>query len=328
VKKESESKNENPVRHAKNSRSSRVCTNCGETTLVDDLQLGESVCSNCGLVIEENLVDLGKEYRIHDFKNDQQKERIGLIPKLTIYDKGLSTTFSSHTDANGKQLDYETQNTMRRLKRQNTRSKLNENKNKNLSISLTEIDRIASKLHLPNNVTENAAGLYRKALNKDLIKGRSIDSFAAASIYASCRLMGVPRSLKEVAGESKQSLKEVSYTYRLLHKELKLKPPVDDPFKYVPKVAAKINVNQPTEQLAIKILEKGDEEKVLAGKSPNSLAAAALYMACQETNQKRVQHDIAKAAGTTEVTLRKRIRDLTKIIHYMKIQPFDLLSIN
>jgi len=53
----------------------------------------------------------------------------------------------------------------------------------------------------------------------------------------------------------------------------------------------------------------------LTGKDPRGLAAAALYKASIETNDKRIQKDIAEAAGTTEVTLRNRLKGIENILH-------------
>jgi len=270
-------------------------------------------------------MDTGPEYRVFNIQEGNDRRRTGTGYSMSIYDKGLSTVIKGDKDASGKRLDYETQRRMRRLQRQDNRSKVNETHARNLSIAMAELDRMVSELHLPKNVKENAALIYRKTLKKDLIRGRSIDAFVAASVYAACRLLKVPRPLKEVTKISKRLHSEVAMTYRLIHKELNLKPPVDGPFKFIPSIAAKLEIQQPTEQLALNILKKADEIKALTGKDPRGLAAAALYMACQETKEKRVQRVIAKAAGTTEVTLRNRYRGLKQALDDMETVPSDLV---
>ena len=301
------------------------CPHCGGSKIVSDHRTGERVCGNCGIVVTETIMDTGPEYRVFNLQEGNDRRRTGTGYSMSIYDKGLSTVIKGDKDASGKRLDYETQRRMRRLQRQDNRSKVNETHARNLSIAMAELDRMVSELHLPQNVKENAALIYRKALKKDLIRGRSIDAFVAASVYASCRLLKVPRPLKEVTKISKRIHSEVAMTYRLIHKELNLKPPVDGPFKFIPSIAAKLEIQQPTEQLAINILKKADEIKALTGKDPRGLAAAALYMACQETKEKRVQRIIAKAAGTTEVTLRNRYRGLKQALDDMETVPSDLV---
>ena len=291
---------------------------------MSDRQSGERVCANCGLVVTDTVVDTGPEYRVFNMQENDRR-RTGTGYSYSIYDKGLSTVIKGDKDASGKRLDYETQRRMKRLQRQDNRSKVNETHARNLSIAMAELDRLSSDLHLPKNVKENAALIYRKSLKKDLIRGRSIDAFVAASVYAACRMLGVPRPLKEVSKASKRVHSEVAMTYRLLHKELKLRPPVDGPFKFIPSIAAKLEVSQRTEQTAIRILRKANERKALTGKDPRGLAAAALYMACQETGEKRVQRIIAKAAGTTEVTLRNRYRGLKDALSKVDVQAGELV---
>ncbi|MCW4050696.1 MAG: transcription initiation factor IIB [Candidatus Bathyarchaeota archaeon] len=293
------------------------CETCGSKGIVTDTYTGESVCSKCGTVVTDNFMDTGPEYRVFNLQESNDRRRTGTGYSYTIYDKGLSTVIKGDRDAQGNKLNYETQKRMKRLQRQDNRSKVNETHARNLSIAMAELDRMSSELHLPKNVKEQAALIYRRSLKKDLIRGRSIDAFVAASLYASCRLLKVPRPLKVITGVSTRKHSEIAMTYRLLLKELKLKMPVDGPFKFVPSIANKLKVKQPTEMLAVEILRKADKKKGLTGKNPRGLAAAALYMACQENNDRRVQRVIAEAAGTTEVTLRNRYRGLKEVIDEM-----------
>jgi transcription initiation factor TFIIB len=175
---------------------------------------------------------------------------------------------------------------------------------------MAELDRIATHLHIPKNVKERAALIYRKALKADLLRGRSIDGFVAASLYASCRHLKLPRPLKEITAISTRNHAEVARTYRLLIKELHLRMPVDGPMKFVPGIASKLNLNTQTEQYAIELLRKAHKRRGLTGKDPRGLAAAAF-----DTNDKRIQKDIAEAAGTTEVTLRNRLRGIESLLH-------------
>jgi transcription initiation factor TFIIB len=289
------------------------CPSCGGTRIVSDRVTGEKVCAQCGMVVNDTVMDTGPEYRVFNLQ-EEDRRRTGAGYSYTLYDKGLSTVIKGDRDAQGNRLDYETQRRMKRLQRQDNRSKVNETQARNLSVAMSEMDRMSSELHLPNSVKEQAALIYRKALKKDLIRGRSIDAFVAASIYAACRVLKIPRPLKVISATSPREHSEVAMTYRLLLNELKIRPPVDGPYKFVPSIASKLNVKQPTEILAVEILRKVDEKKGLTGKDPRGLAAAALYMACQENNDRRVQRLIAEAAGTTEVTLRNRYRGLKEIL--------------
>ena len=233
----------------------------------------------------------------------------------TLYDMGLSTSFNGTRDGRGNKLDADTQSLMNKLKKYDNRTKLDDTWGRNLSIAMAELDRLSTTLHIPKNVKEHAALIYRKALREDLIRGRSIDAFVAASLYAACRFQKVPRPLKNISKASTRDHSEVSRSYRLLLRELNLKMPVDDPMKFVPGIASKLKLRQDTERHAIDILRKAREKQALSGKDPRGIAAAALYMACIENEDKRIQKDVAAAAGTTEVTLRNRLRGLETILN-------------
>jgi transcription initiation factor TFIIB len=286
------------------------CPRCGSTHLISDPENGEMVCANCGLVVEEELIDRGPEWRAFTADEKKSRTRTGLGMSYTLYDKGLSTVFNGYRDAQGNRLKDETRIKMDRLRRYDNRSKFDETWRRNLSIAMAELDRVTAALHLPQSVKEQAALIYRRALKMDLIRGRSIDAFVAASIYAACRQSKVPRPLKEITKTSTREHSEVARTYRLLIREMKLKMPVDDPMKFIPSIASKLNLRRDTEQYAIDILMRAKDKHGLTGKDPRGVAAAALYMACIDNDDKRIQKAVAEAAGTTEVTLRNRLRGL------------------
>jgi transcription initiation factor TFIIB len=288
----------------------KKCVRCGNVNLIMDFENGETVCSNCGLVVEEKNIDTGPEWRAFTMSEKNNRARTGLGLSYTLYDKGLSTAFKGNRDSGGKRLSNETRIKMDRLRRYDNRSKFDETWRRNLSIAMAELDIMSTKLHLPQNIKEQTAILYRKALKMDLIRGRSIDAFVAASIYASCRLSEVPRPLKIITEASSREHYEIAKTYRLMLKEMNLKMPIDTPFKFIPSIASKLRLNRETERKAILILSEAKKRQATAGKDPRGLAAAALYMACMDSDEKRIQRIVAEAAGTTEVTLRNRLRGL------------------
>jgi transcription initiation factor TFIIB len=293
---------------------SRGCPQCGNPQLICDPNSGEKVCSKCGLVISDVVVDRGPEWRAHTIKEKAMKSRMGPPISYIYYDKGFYTSFRTNKDTQGRRLDPETRRKMRRLKRYDTRSKLDESGMRNLSWAMNEMSMLADTLHLPNSIREKAAVIYRRSLEKDLIKGRTIAGFVAASVYAACRQARIPRSLQEVSEASTRDHKDVSRTYRFLLRELDLKMPVDYPMKFVPRIASKVDVSRETDRLTMEILQEARVKKALTGKDPRGIAAAALYLACKANDERCTQKNIAKAAGTTEVTLRNRLRDLENVV--------------
>jgi transcription initiation factor TFIIB len=177
---------------------------------------------------------------------------------------------------------------------------------------MAELDRLSDKVYLPASVKEKAAVTYRKALDKGLVRGRSIAAIAAASLYAACRKTSTPRTLREISEASLVDKKDVARCYRLLLRELDVKMPIADPLTYLSKIAERTGITGPTQGEAIKILREAKRKRAAAGKDPMGLAAAALYIACLMGGEKKTQKDIAEAAGVTEVTVRNRYKTLKR----------------
>jgi transcription initiation factor TFIIB len=175
---------------------------------------------------------------------------------------------------------------------------------------MAELERLSSKVSLSQPIKEKAAVIYRKALDKGLVRGRSINAISAAALYAACRKSGSPKALREVAEASLVDKKDVARCYRLLLQELDFHMPISDPLTYVSKIAEKNGVSGKTQGAAIVILRTARQQRFSAGKDPMGMAAAAIYIACVQNNEKITQKDIAEAAGVTEVTVRNRYKAL------------------
>jgi transcription initiation factor TFIIB len=177
---------------------------------------------------------------------------------------------------------------------------------------MAELDRLSDKAYLPSSVKEKAAVIYRKALDKGLVRGRSIAAIAAASLYAACRRTETPRSLREISESSLVDKKDVARCYRLLIRELDIQMPIADPLNYISKIAERTSISGQTQGIAIKILREAKRQRAASGKDPMGLAAAALYIACLQNDEKKTQKDIAEAGGVTEVTVRNRYKSLKR----------------
>jgi transcription initiation factor TFIIB len=177
---------------------------------------------------------------------------------------------------------------------------------------MAELDRLSDKLYVPGPIKEKAAVVYRKALDKGLVRGRSIAAIAAASLYAACRNSETPRTLREISDASLVNKKDVARCYRLLLRELMMQMPIVDPMTYISKIAETIGISGQTQGIALKILKEAKRRRAASGKDPMGLAAASLYIACLQSDEKKTQKDIAEAAGVTEVTVRNRYKSLKR----------------
>ncbi len=289
------------------------CPECGSANLVHDYDSGETVCGDCGLVLREQTMDKGPEWRAFTQEEKASRSRVGVPTSYSVHDKGLSTAIGRvDRDAFGRKLPLSTRLQMWRLRKWQIRSRVHSSVDRNLAQAMAELDRLSDKVYLPASVKEKAAVTYRKALDKGLVRGRSIAAIAAASLYAACRTTGTPRTLREISEASLVDKKDVARCYRLLLRELDVKMPIANPLTYVSKIAEKTGITGQTQGKAIKILRDARRNRAAAGKDPMGLAAAALYIACLMGGEKKTQKDIAEAAGVTEVTVRNRYKTLKR----------------
>ncbi len=292
------------------------CPECSGLNLIHDYDTGETVCGDCGLVVREQMMDKGPEWRAFTQEEKASRSRVGMPTSYSVHDKGLSTAISQiDRDAFGRKLPLRTRLQMWRLRKWQIRSRVHSSVDRNLAQAMAELDRLSDKVYIPSTIKEKAAVIYRKALDKGLVRGRSIAAIAAASLYAACRRTGTPRTLREVAEASLVEKKDVARCYRLLLRELDVQMPIADPLTYVSKIAESTGISGKTQGVAIHILREAKKRRAAAGKDPMGLAAAALYIACLQNNEKKTQKDIAEAAGVTEVTVRNRYKTLRKQLH-------------
>ncbi|MFC7045379.1 transcription initiation factor IIB family protein [Halobacteriaceae archaeon GCM10025711] len=287
-----------------------VCPECGGS-LVTHAERGEKVCSECGLVVEEDSIDRGPEWRAFDSRERDAKSRVGAPTTNMMHDKGLSTNIGwQNKDAYGRSLSANQRQKMQRLRTWNERFRTRDSKERNLKQALGEIDRMASALGLPKEVRETASVIYRRALNEDLLPGRSIEGVATASLYAAARQMGNPRSIDEVATVSRIDAMEFKRTYRYIVRELGLEVQPADPASYVPRFASELDLPEEVERRARELLRNAQRTSVTSGKSPVGLAAAAIYAAALLTNHKVTQSEVSEVTNVSEVTIRNRYQEL------------------
>ena len=290
------------------------CPSCLNLKIVTDQNTGELFCSKCGLVLTDKITDTGAEWR--SFSSDEgNKARTGAGTSIRMHDMGLSTVIgAANKDSTGKPLSASVKSSIERLRTWDSRSQANSSADRNLRQALNEMDKLKDKLALNDVVIEKAAYIYRKAMERKLVRGRSIHGLVAACLYAACRNTETPRTLDDISHGINIRRKDVARCYRLLFRELELKMPVVDPVKGVARIASIAGLSEKCKRNAIVMLNKAKKVGAVAGKDPMGIAAAALYLSCISIGETKSQKDISQASGVTEVTIRNRCAGLRKIV--------------
>jgi transcription initiation factor TFIIB len=279
--------------------------------VITDPETGELIRKDTGEVISDNTLSQQKEWRSFNIEEGENRARVGMPTSLAIHDMGLSTMIGKEaTDASGNVIDAATRMRMSRLQMWNSRSQSHSPTERSLQQAFTMLSRIKDRLGLPNHVTEKAAYTYRKAQERGLIRGDTIGSVLAASIYVAARQSGVLRTLDDISKISDLKTGEVARSYRRIMSELDIKVPLIDVKKYIIKVANNLNFDEKIKRKALELVEHAQKKNLIVGKDPMSIAASIIYLVNLSESKPTTQAEIAKAAGVTEVTVRNRSKEL------------------
>jgi transcription initiation factor TFIIB len=272
--------------------------------IYDDAQ-GELICGNCGLLVEEKMVDTSHELR--SFDKSDKKSRGGAPMSMQKFDKGLTTNIGEISDI--YKLDSP-QQTRKYLRLKKWQERVSTSIERNLRLAMSELRRVASFLDLPSVVRDEAARIYNFVLQRGLVRGRSMESVIAACIYAACRSYNIPRTLDEIANASEVERKEIGRTYRFIIRKIGLKMTPSSPKDYISRFASTLHLSPASQNEALQLLDRKEVSELTSGRGPAGIAAAALYVAALLNDEKKTQREVADIAGITEVTIRNRYKEL------------------
>ena len=281
------------------------CPECGSLNLIYDEQKGEIICKDCGLVVEEKMIDLGQEWR--QFEEGKKKGRGGAPLSIQKFDQGLTTNV-------GKVADIYQLGSEKRIRKyfrlKKWQERVSTSIERNLRLAMAELRRVASFLNLPSFVKDEASRIYHLVLQRGFVRGRSMESVISACIYAACRVYNIPRTLDELSVASDVERKEIGRTYRFIIRKLDLKINPSNPKDYIARFASTLHLSPKTQSDSLKTLKKAEASELTSGRGPAGIAAAALYVASLLNDEKRTQREVADVAGITEVTIRNRYKEL------------------
>ena len=294
-----------------------TCSTCNtDQTAITDPESGEIVCSKCGLVISEKIEDYAhQERRAYSMQEADERARTGARTSLAFHDMGLSTIIGkANKDASGQLLNSAMCSSMEKLRIWDSRIHVNSSEDRSLRRAFHHLNTLRDKLGLSDTLVEKSAYLYRKAQERGLIRGRTVDGIMTAAVYIACRETGTPKSLEDISLVSNLKRKDITRCYRRLVFDLDIKIPIVDPMKCIVKVANKLGLSEKTKHKAMNLMTYAIKMEINAGKIPMGLAATVLYASCMKTGENVSQTNIAEASGVTEVTIRNRFKDLTSRI--------------
>jgi len=289
----------------------REILSCRESIKITDFETGEVICQNCGKVLEEKISNYRKDSNV--FTKSELASHFGSKSSLRFHDMGLATIIGKfNRDSTGKPVNYKMRPAMKRMRFWDKRSHTKNTSERNLRIALCEMEKLKEKLSLSDAIIDRSAYIYRKAVRAQLIRGRSINGMVGACVYAACREMDITRTIQDIANNLQQTRNLIAKNYRILFQNLRLNVSVPDPVRCIVKISNNLDIPENTKREAIHIFDILKEKKLIAGKKPDSVAAAVIYIAGIKTGVNLSQQKISKVSGITIVTIRNRYKEYIK----------------
>ncbi|QLH84866.1 transcription initiation factor IIB [Halosimplex pelagicum] len=279
-----------------------VCPECGGRVRESET---ETVCEDCGLVAAEDAVERGPEWR--SLEGDTDRRRTGAPLTESRHDRGLSTEIGYGT---GSEVSGTRQRQLVRMRRQHNRARVDSKAERNKLYAYTEIRRLVSVMSLPTSVRDQSCSLFSSAQSEELLCGRSLEGFAAAVVYATCRTQSIARTMDEVVDVARAERSELKAAYDALNRELGLPVGPVSPTEYLPRYASDLDVDTDVErqarEYAVVLVESGR----MGGKNPSGVAAACLYKAATEAGVDVKQTEAAELADVSRMTIGSTVGDL------------------
>ncbi len=286
------------------------CPECSGTLLTDG---GEIRCSECGLVVHVHRIDHGPEWTHFD-ESDDDPRRTGPTLTPSRHDRGLSTEISFGGDANGNPLSGKKRRQIGRLRQHHGRARWRTKAERNLAHACTEIARMVGALELSKRIRDEACAIYREAHNADLIQGRSIETIAAGSLYATLRIRGLPWSVGDVAEVSNRDEDKITLGFRVLNSELGLEAKVIGVGERIQPMASAVDADPAVTRCAVELADVAEDSGIANGRNPAGVAAACLYLASVNHQGGLTQSELARIAEVTPATIRKRYYELEEAV--------------
>lgn len=274
-----------------------ICPECSGPLTTHDV---ETTCTECGLIVREDRIDPGPEWRSFE-DGETDRRRTGAPLSRSRHDYGLSTEIGY---GGLNRLTGRKRRLYARLRTQHKRMQCRTKAETNQRDVFMQIRRIVGALGLPESAEEQACSLFRTAQSEDIVRGRSLEGFTAATVYAACRVLGIARTRAEILSVSRATRAELKRAYKALVRELGLPIGPTVPADYLPRFSSALDLPRPIRRRAGELLDAAVERALIGGHNPAGVAAACLYAAAKEHDAGITQKRTADVADVSPPTIR------------------------
>ena len=279
------------------------CPEHPEANLIEDYAAGDQICSACGLVVGDRVIDVGSEWRTFsssDGNANGDPSRVGAAENPLLNGLGLTTIVgpSLGSSSSSGATSYQS-------RRSGNSSNKPYGSNKVLLAAFKQIGTMADRLNMPKTIVDSASLLFKQAYEGKSIKGRTNDASCAACLYIACRQDGVPRTFKEICAVSKVTKKDIGRMFKIILKGLETSVELINTGDFMSRFCSNLGLPINVQKAATHIAKRCAETDIVPGRSPITVVAAAIYMASQASEVKKSQNEIGEVSGVAEGTIKQ-----------------------
>eukprot|EP00090_Calanus_glacialis_P046047 TRINITY_DN8847_c0_g1_i1.p1 TRINITY_DN8847_c0_g1~~TRINITY_DN8847_c0_g1_i1.p1 ORF type:complete len:317 (-),score=51.23 TRINITY_DN8847_c0_g1_i1:90-1040(-) len=276
-----------------------------EAALIEDYRAGDQICSACGLVVGDRVIDVGSEWRTFSSESGgEDKSRVGATENALL-GSDLSTMIGPSPGGRGAGGSYSNMSSDAAIYTNRSRPQTTSTSDRALMDAFRTMSNMSDRINLPRTITDRANVLFKVVYEGRNLKGRSNSAISAACLYIACRQDGVPRTFKEIVAVSAVSKKEIGRVFKLILKAHDTNVELITTGDFMSRFCGTLSLARPIQKAATCIAQKAVDMDIVPGRSPISVTAAAIYMATQASRDKRTQKEIADIAGVADVTIRQ-----------------------
>eukprot|EP00048_Salpingoeca_helianthica_P012354 m.178307 g.178307 ORF g.178307 m.178307 type:complete len:384 (+) comp15360_c0_seq7:1038-2189(+) len=263
------------------------CTSCGSSNIETDHARGSAVCTNCGMVLEDNIIMAEVSFMEND------KGGSGVVGQFVNADGGKMFSLGSSSYHHGFGRD---------------------SKAVTLQNGKRSISSLAASLALNSSHVEAAYSYFKLAVEHKFIQGRRTESVVAACLYIECRKQQTSHMLLDFSDILQTNVYVLGAVYLKLCQKLRVRLPVVDPSLYIVRFSHRLEFNEKTHEVsmtAMRLVQRMKRDWIQVGRRPAGICGAALLIAARLHGFSRTQGEIIEVVRICNATLRRRLEEFS-----------------
>uniref|UniRef100_A0A7N0ZX08 TFIIB-type domain-containing protein n=1 Tax=Kalanchoe fedtschenkoi TaxID=63787 RepID=A0A7N0ZX08_KALFE len=287
------------------------CPDCKRgTEVVFDHSSGDTICSECGLILESHSIDETSEWRTFaNEASDKDPNRVGGPSNPLLQETLLSTVIVKTAGTGAGKGDELFSSNIARWQKSNAN-----NPERSLQTAFSVIGTMCDRLGLVTTIKDQACEIYKKVEDQKPLRGRNQDAICAACLYLACRIENKARTIAEIYSVANGATKkEIGRASDFIKKQLDgegqaMEVGTVQAGDLLRRFCSNLGMSNQEIKAAHEAVQKAEELDIR--RIPKTVAAAVIFIISQLSSNKRSLKDISSTTDVAEGTIKNSYKDL------------------